>query len=62
MDKCQAVRGIFWIVDNGAKWKDQPREFGGGVAPSELRATECRSQSGSRCCGVTGGGVAPNGP
>lgn len=28
MDKRQAVRGIFWILDNGAKWKDLPREFG----------------------------------
>lgn len=22
------VAGIFWILDNGAKWKDLPREFG----------------------------------
>jgi transposase len=22
------VSGIFWILDNGAKWKDLPREFG----------------------------------
>jgi transposase len=22
------VRGIFWILDNGAKWKDLPAEFG----------------------------------
>lgn len=27
-DKRQALRGIFWILDNGAKWKDLPREFG----------------------------------
>ena len=26
--KRQALRGIFWILDNGAKWKDLPREFG----------------------------------
>jgi transposase len=28
MDKRQALRGIFWILDNGAKWKDLPRAFG----------------------------------
>jgi transposase len=27
-DKRKALRGIFWILDNGAKWKDLPREFG----------------------------------
>jgi transposase len=24
----KVVAGIFWILDNGAKWKDLPREFG----------------------------------
>ena len=28
MDKRQALRGIFWILDNGAKWKDLPGHFG----------------------------------
>ncbi|MFO0838143.1 MAG: IS5 family transposase [Phycisphaerae bacterium] len=28
LDKAKALRGIFWILDNGAKWKDLPREFG----------------------------------
>ncbi len=28
MDKRQALRGIFWVLDNGAKWKDLPRRFG----------------------------------
>jgi transposase len=28
INKRQAIRGIFWILDNGAKWKDLPREFG----------------------------------
>jgi transposase len=28
MDKRKALRGIFWVLDNGAKWKDLPREFG----------------------------------
>jgi transposase len=28
MEKRKALRGIFWILDNGAKWKDLPREFG----------------------------------
>lgn len=28
MDKRQALRGIFWVLDNGAKWKDLPRQFG----------------------------------
>jgi transposase len=27
-DKVKMLRGIFWILDNGAKWKDLPREFG----------------------------------
>lgn len=27
-DKRSAIRGIFWILDNGAKWKDLPRRFG----------------------------------
>ena len=27
-DKRKMLRGIFWILDNGAKWKDLPREFG----------------------------------
>lgn len=28
LDKRKALRGIFWILDNGAKWKDLPRHFG----------------------------------
>jgi transposase len=28
LDKSRALGGIFWILDNGAKWKDLPREFG----------------------------------
>jgi len=28
LDKGRVLRGIFWILDNGAKWKDLPREFG----------------------------------
>jgi transposase len=28
MDKRQALRGIFWVLDNGAKWKDLPKHFG----------------------------------
>ena len=27
-DKRMAIGGIFWILDNGAKWKDLPAEFG----------------------------------
>ena len=27
-DKKKVLRGIFWILDNGAKWKDLPRCFG----------------------------------
>jgi transposase len=26
--KRRALRGIFWILDNGAKWKDLPRKYG----------------------------------
>jgi len=28
LPKRQALKGIFWILDNGAKWKDLPRKFG----------------------------------
>ena len=27
-DKRKVVAGIFWVLDNGAKWKDLPAEFG----------------------------------
>jgi transposase len=27
-DKRRAIAGIFWMLDNGAKWKDLPRKFG----------------------------------
>jgi transposase len=27
-DKRDVIRGIFWMLDNGAKWKDLPRRFG----------------------------------
>jgi transposase len=28
LSKERALRGIVWILDNGAKWRDLPREFG----------------------------------
>ena len=27
-EKRKTLRGIFWMLDNGAKWKDLPRRFG----------------------------------
>ncbi len=27
-DKRKVIKGIFWILDNGAKWKDLPKRFG----------------------------------
>ena len=27
-DKRKMLQGIFWVLDNGAKWQDVPREFG----------------------------------
>jgi transposase len=27
-NKRKVLEGIFWVLDNGAKWKDLPREFG----------------------------------
>jgi len=27
-DKRKVIQGIFWVLDNGAKWKDLPAEFG----------------------------------
>ena len=28
MNKRQAIQGIFWILDNGAKWKNLPQRYG----------------------------------
>lgn len=28
VEKRQAIAGIFWVLDNGAKWKDLPEHFG----------------------------------
>ena len=28
LEKRKAIQGIFWILDNGAKWKDLPNRFG----------------------------------
>lgn len=28
MDRRKALQGIFWVLDNGAKWKDLPKGFG----------------------------------
>ncbi|MBK9121278.1 MAG: transposase [Phycisphaerales bacterium] len=28
LSKARSLRGIFWILDNGAKWKDLPAEVG----------------------------------
>jgi transposase len=27
-DKREVIAGIFWVLDNGAKWKDLPARFG----------------------------------
>ncbi len=27
-DKRQVIAGVFWVLDNGAKWKDFPSRFG----------------------------------
>ena len=27
-DKRQVLQGVFWVLDNGAKWKDLPARFG----------------------------------
>ena len=27
-DKRQVIAGVFWVLDNGAKWKDLPSRFG----------------------------------
>jgi len=28
IDKRRALAGIFWVLENGAKWKDLPKRFG----------------------------------
>ena len=28
INKRQALAGIFWVLDNGAKWKDLPKTYG----------------------------------
>ena len=43
MDKRKALRGIFWILDNGAKWKDLPREFGAKSAVHKYFTTWVKS-------------------
>ena len=35
-DKRKVMQGIFWILDNGAKWKDLPRKFGSQEHRSSL--------------------------
>lgn len=32
MDRRRVIAAIFWILDNGAKWKDLPRHFTSGSA------------------------------
>jgi transposase len=32
-EKRKVVQGIFWMLDNGAKWKDLPRRFGAKSPP-----------------------------
>ena len=27
-EKRKVIEGIFWVLDNGAKWKDLPSEYG----------------------------------
>ena len=39
VDKRKMVAGIFWILDNGAKWKDLPTEYG---AKSTVHRWFCR--------------------
>ena len=36
MDKRKAIQGVFWILDNGAKWKDLPKRFGSKSACSSM--------------------------
>lgn len=35
-DRRRTLRGIFWMLDNGAKWKDLPREFGVRYHPNHV--------------------------
>ncbi|MBK9120262.1 MAG: transposase [Phycisphaerales bacterium] len=41
-DKRRTLRGIFWMLDNGAKWKDLPREFGAGHGAPLVPALDAR--------------------
>jgi transposase len=43
MCKRDALRGIFWILDNGAKWKDLPRRFGSKSAVHRWFSTWVRA-------------------
>lgn len=40
-NKRQAIAGIFWILDNGAKWKGLPKEFGCKSSVHLARADLC---------------------
>ena len=48
MDRRQALRGIFWMLDNGAKWKDLPAEF--GAKSSVHRAFQRLVEQGGFAC------------
>lgn len=39
MDKRKVVAGVFWVLDNGAKWKDLPAQYG---AKSTVHRWFCR--------------------
>ena len=44
-DRRAAIVGIFWILDNGAKWKDLPEQF--GTKSSVYRAFSCWVKDGA---------------
>ena len=66
-DKRQVIAGVFWVLDNGAKWKDLPSRFGpkstvhrwflksvnAGVFESLMRAA-------GRCVEEPGGSASTN--
>lgn len=72
-DKRKVIQGMFWILDNGAKWKDLPRKFGSkstvhrwfqawtraGVFEDIMRdAGQCiEERDGYSCCTLLGGVV-----
>ena len=62
MCKRDALRGIFWILDNGAKWKNMPRGFGSSSAVHRWSPVGSEPVCLRRSCATRDGWLAPERP